>query len=669
MSPEQEQILQLESLLDHALLFKSDLLPAEWYEGKISMPFNAAIPGRVSYNNGPYWREIVNRFSPLDPAIDITIMGPAQMGKTFMVLNPIVMYTIAQNPCNIMLLTGHSELTGDTVVELDKIIDELGIRHLIKPAIQKARNNRTGDTATKKEFGSFTFRAGSVTNHNLLRFYNVMVMLVDDLDAAKQHEKSTGNTIELVKGRTKAYGDRAKRGWISTPQVKGSSLIESQLELSDKRDFNVPCPKCKEPIVLDWKVKIDEKEMAGLVWKLDNSGRVDPKSVHYVCPLCAAGFTERHKRWFLNEGIWKPTQVAKEPDHYGYKINGLYAFPGMTSWTTLISRYINCHPEGQPRIEDKYQTFINIDIGDVYDPPKDEIRASDIMKNALDYQLGVIPASMSKRDGNGEIIQCTFSCDVNGNKEDGRLDWSIIAWAESGATYLVNKGSIGSFVPYESPKAKQKRQSEKEVLTYELNRPNSIWKQVDAILGTPIPTDMGKKMNIFMAAIDVGYLDDLVYNYIDNSNFIIIGVKGEKESALLKVGVDVPVFKVGRSRPNLFLVQVNMVKNDLSGIMRLKWKKEDKIQPFGFMNFPQGLDFNTFYSHFESEHKVEEYKNGSIVGFKWEKKTPTSQNHFFDVTVYQYAMRDILMWQLFKRELKMDKYSWVDYVNLVLGQR
>lgn len=655
---------ELAEIYEHARILKFTQGPADWFDRKISMPFNASIPGAVTYDNTPLWREIVNRFGPEDPATDITIMGPAQMGKTFMVLFPIIAYTISQNPCNIMLLTGHSELTGDTVVELDKVIDQLGLRYLIKPNTQKLKNNKTGDTATKKEFSGFTFRAGSVTNHNLLRFYNAMIILVDDVDAAKKFEVGTGSTVELVKGRTKSYEGREKRGWISTPQIAGSSIIGSQFELSDQRYYYIPCPSCKDFIRLEYKV-VDEHQHYGLTYKTDDFDRIIPTSVHYICPKCANGFTEKNKKQFLLDGHWKPSCVSKEPNHFGYAPNGLYASPGMTSWTTLLSKHKLCHPDGLPRIEDKFQTFINIDIGELYHPPKKEIKKGALANNERNYERGVVPDVISKMDGNGDIVMLSWTADINGTLNDARLDWEIRGWAESGAVYSINHGSIGSFVPHENKEAREKRHAAKEVWTYERKRPNSVWPKVDEILGATYPCMSGRKMKIYISGIDTGYLEDNVYNYIDNSNFNIVGLKGEKESALLRVGLDVPTFKVGKSRTNLFLVQVNLVKNDVAELLSLKWNRGDEAQPFGYMNFPQGYSQKHFYSHFEAEERVDDVKNGTVVGFKWQKKSPTAQNHQFDCCIYQYALRDILLWQIFKKQGKVDKYSWVDFVNLI----
>lgn len=671
----EQQLLSSQDAERYAGIYKQTIvvkerkLPTDWYESKkILMPASAALPGYVTYKNTPYWREPLNCISPDHPARDITIMGPAQDGKTFMVLEPMIGYTIECNPGNILHLTGNSDLSPDASLRVDQMIDNCQLRRLINPAVQKLRNNRTGDTAIRKEFSTFTYRVNSITKKNALRQNDIMVLILDDADAAKKVYSGVGNIWDTARGRTKAFEWKCKRVCTSSPEERFSSLIVEVFERSDKRLYFIPCPCCHEFITLLPTFKVDEKETAGLIWKLDNFGRVDPKSVGYICQKCAGFFDEENKLDWMNDGRWEPQCVPQEIDHYGYKKSGLLAPPGMTSWTSLANGWVKCNPENAPRIEAQWQTYVNIQLGEPYDQPKEEISATELMANEREYPLGTVPEELSKKDGNGEIVVLTLTADVNGKVDDARIDWSVIAWAKSGATYLVDKGSFGSFVPYENAEARRKRHERNEVWSYELKAKNSVWPEFDKKMAQIFLSESGRKFKVFMSGIDTGYLEEQVYNYIDHSNFNIVGLKGEKESALVKIGVDVPIFKPGKSRPNLFLVQVNLVKNDLAGIMRLKWKKDsDEMQPFGYMNFPKGCGYKEFYQHFESEHKVEDIKNGTIVGYKWEKKTPTSQNHFFDVTVYQYTLRDILLWRIFKKDLKVDKYSWVDFVALVIG--
>ena len=159
---------QFSELLDGTRSHISSLSPAEWYEKNMVMPKGSAFPGQFSYDLTPYWKEVLDCSSPYHPAKEVTIMKGAQLGGTVAVLNAIIGYHISENPANIMLLTGHTDLSKDAMVKIDFMIDNCGIRGLIRPSVLRAKNSRSGDTDKSKEFSGGHLKAGSVTNHNLL---------------------------------------------------------------------------------------------------------------------------------------------------------------------------------------------------------------------------------------------------------------------------------------------------------------------------------------------------------------------------------------------------------------------------------------------------------------------------------------------------------------------
>jgi phage terminase large subunit GpA-like protein len=673
------QLLALEEILDGTLVTKTNVKPSDWYEKNMRTPTGNALP-KISYANTPYWKDVVDCFDPDHPARDISIMGPAQMGKSVMVLNPAVGYTIAENPGNILFLTGHTDLTKDAVIRIDSMIEACGLSRFIKSNNVKAKNNRSGDTYLRKEFRGRTFIAGSITNHNLMRQNDVMIAIADDLDAGKKSKGDTGSTIDLIKGRTKAYEHKCKRAWVSSPQIQGQSLIEIQIEKSDKRFWNVQCPCCHKPIVLDFMIQVDDKNTAGIVYKLDNFGRVDPKTVGYVCQLCAGFFTDQNKTELLNSGLWVPTCTPKEHYHYGFCINGLYAAPGMTSWFTLASKYVLTNPEGESRRESEYQTFLNIDMGQLYTLPKEELKATQLLRNIRAYDAGTVPENLSIKDGNGEIVMLTCAIDLNGvynkagRQDDVRLDYEVVAWSASGATYSILHGSIGTFIFRESESQKK---IPREKWTYDRNKENNVWREVDRLLATEFVSDSGKIFKIVITAMDTGYCENQAFEYIDTSNFWIVGVKGNPENKYKPMDRETKNFKIGQSRSNLYILDGHNIKDDLAACMRLRWDSNNgESQPFtsscagGFMNYPQHkslYQYVNFFCHYEAEARVEDYNDkGEIVGFVWKKKDNLVQNHFWDCRYYNIGAKEIFL-HLFFAELKVKNYTWRDYVKLVLG--
>lgn len=655
----------LSDVLESARLHISTLKPSEWYERTMVMPLGSAFPGPFSFDLTPYWREPLDCAAKDHPAKEISIMKGAQLGGTAAVLNPVVGYTISQRPGNTMFLVGHTDLIEGAVVKIDHMIDNCGMRSLIRPSVVKAKNSRTGDTMKLKEFAGGDLKIGTVTNHNLLRQHDVMVMIVDDFDAAPSSSTQAGSTRELVQKRTAAFQHKKKIYWVSSPQVSGASNIESVFLKGDKRYYNVPCPICTKPIVLKWNIEKGNGESAGIVWKTDSAGRVDRRSVGYVCQECGNFFNETHKYEMNLAGVWVPTAVPIEQDHYSYQISGLYAPPGMDDWGSYVVKYTAANPIGGQRDEKKHQVFMNVDMGETYKQLAKELSGTRLQMNTRPYLPGIVPEKLSIKDGNGKIVLLTIGCDMNGMEDDARLDYEVVAWSETGSTYSVNHGSIGTFIPRENQMIKK---IDRYRWTYNMNRERSVWRELDKIIEAEYKTEEGRPIKILIGGLDCGYLDKYAYPYLDTTNHLLVGLKGKDIDKMTQFGKDVPSFKPAKERKNLFLAEVNMVKDDLADLMELKWQdRNEESQPAGFMNFPmpqgEAYQLENFYNHFEAEHKVETFKNG-VTAFRWQKKTSTSQNHSFDTRIYNMVCRDILI-DMVAKETKQKYFSWRDYVAMV----
>ena len=67
-----------------------------------------------------------------------------------------------------------------------------------------------------------------------------------------------------------------------------------------------------------------------------------------------------------------------------------------------------------------------------------------------------IPEKLSVKDGNGQVVLITLASDLNGKMDDARLDYEVVAWTESGANYSIDHGSIGTFIPNQTQRQKDK---------------------------------------------------------------------------------------------------------------------------------------------------------------------------------------------------------------------
>jgi phage terminase large subunit GpA-like protein len=652
-------------VLDSTRRHLSNLKPSDWYEANMVMPLGSAFPGPFSFDLTPFWKEPLDCVSKDHPAKEISIMKSAQSGGTAAVLLPIVGYTISQHPGNMMYLVGHTELSESAFVKIDHMIQNCGLRDLIGPSVVKKKNSRSGDTNNMKEYPGGILNGGSVTNHNLLRQYDVMVMIVDDFDAAPMFSKAAGSTRELVQQRTAAFMHKKKIIYVSSPQLLGSSNIGSVFRLGDQRYWNVPCPCCGSYIVLKWEIEINNKEKAGITWKTDQNGHLDVKSVGYVCQNCSNFFSDSKKYEMNKAGMWVPTAIAKENNHWSYQLSGLYSPPGFDDWATLAQKYINANPEGGKRNERKMQTFYNVNLGLEYEKKGASPEATGLLRNIRKYPIGTVPEWMSiDKDGNGKIIMLTCACDLNGTENDARVDYEVMGWSESGSSYSIKHGHIGTFVFREG---EQKVKADREHWTYEHNVPRSVWPEIEKVIGDIYVTDTGRKMKILITGVDTGHFTKKAYDFIDKTKFHVVGVRGDKENQYRKFGIDMPVFKPGRERPNLFMLDVNNIKDIIYTGIDLTWNETSgDPQPPGFMNFPTSANglysYQNFFKHYEAEHRIVETKDGDNIGSRWVKKSTNDQNHFWDVYVYNYALKEIWAYLVLKEAKPPLKGNWAEFV-------
>lgn len=664
-----DQVLDLIDAADYRL---SNLLPSEWAESNRMMTTDVSpFPGKFSFKRTPYLREVLDTISPNHPAHTVAVMKGAQIGFSTGVIENGIGYIIAENPGNVLFLTGHSDLAEEAMSgKIDQMIDSCGLRPMIRPNVLRKRNQRTGDTSKSKEFPGGSLVAGSAGNHKLLRQRSVRFGFIDDFDAAKKSTKESGATTEMIEQRFAAYADKKKLYYISTPEVKQTSNIEPLFERGDQRRFHVPCPCCGDFISLHWSIIVDEIT-GGISYDLDENGELVDGSVGYVCQSCGDKFNDQHKHEMLLNGVWKPTAKPVDVGFYSYHLSSLYAPPGMYDWEHYVRQYLKANPINEPVREREMQTFVNLVLGETYEPKGKAPKATMLMNNIRDYQVSELPENLSMRDGNGRIVLLTLASDLNGKVDDARLDWELVAWSESGANYSVDQGSIGTFVPHQTQA--QKDADDRVKWTYQHNMENSIWDSFQEIIEKIYLTDTGRRMQVFITGIDTGntYMG-APYYFIENNNKFVVGLKGKDADKYRRFGMDTPSFRPAKERGDLYLLEVNQLKDELSEFMSLKWDGKSD-QPNEFMNFPtpskHKYQYKSFFSQYEGEHRViEKNKDGDGVSSRWVKKQSNSQNHFWDCRVYNMALRDIIV-DMVCKELKIKNGVWKDYVDAVTGER
>ena len=637
----------------------SNIKPSEWAEkNRVMSADTSPIPGKFSYDWTPYCREIVDCLAVDHPARIVTVMKGAQIGYSTGVIETGIGWIISQSPANILLAAKDEALVKKMInSKIDPMIHSSNIHHLIRPNVIRKKKQRTGDTDLSKEFSGGSLMAVSIQNPSRMRQFSALYGFLDDFEAAK-NDKDAGSASSLFETRFAAGYNRMKLFYISTPEVKQTSQIEPLYLNGDQRRYNVPCPCCGEFITLDWTLIVDG-EKAGITYKLDHRNRLVDGSVGYTCQSCAGFFTDKHKFEMNINGVWQPTAEAVEPNNYSYQISALYSPSGMTPWEQYVRDYLKCCPPDGEINHASYKTFVNTCLGLTWEEKGKEIDAKGIALNTRDYQVLEVPCEQSRKDGNGEIMLITCAADMNGLVDDARLDYEVVAWSSNGTSYSIDCGSIGTFVPREKG-----REVEREKLSYDTNSGFSVWDRFNEVLGREYRTDDGRELNINISGLDTGHYTVHAYAFLNSCPYVCVGLKGWADKAR-REDVDKSLYRMSRERENLFILDVNKLKDHVSEYMELKWHGDGTDQPAGFMNFPEPSEgkytFTNYFKHYEAEKRVVDRTKGVV----WVKQNSAVQNHFWDCRIYNYAIREIMAYLVFK-EAKIPNPSFERYVDLVL---
>ncbi|WP_284186387.1 phage terminase large subunit family protein [Zoogloea oryzae] len=249
------------------------------------------------------------------------------------------------------------------------------------------------------------------------------VVCVEEPDDCNENVREQGDTITLLKERTKTF-PRRKVIFGGTPTIEGVSRIWASYLAGDQRKFWVPCPHCGEEQVLAWEqVRWVERDVP----PHEIFGRIDLASARYHCPHCDALWTDAEKNRAVRRGVWRAS--AQFQGMASFYINELYSpFPGSVMSELLKKRLIAEHALALGD-DTKMRSFRNNTEGLPYAYKSDLPDGDDLKLRAEDYAEFTVPA--------GGLLM-TAGVDV----QHDRLAIIIRAWGRGEESWLVYWGEI-----------------------------------------------------------------------------------------------------------------------------------------------------------------------------------------------------------------------------------
>ena len=391
--------------------------------------------------------------SPSSSVERAVFMKGAQLGGTECGNNWIG-YIIQCTPAPVLLV--------EPTLEMARRLSRQRIQAMVDstPALQKLvkppRERDSGNTLLSKEFlGGILIMAGANSAVGL-RSMPTRFLFLDEVDAFPLDVEEEGSPLELAIKRTSTFA-RKKILMVSTPTIKGASVIESEYEQSDKRKYHVPCPHCNHFQPLVW---------SNIKWDKD-----DPSTVTYLCSECGVLIEEYLKPQMLEQGKW----VAENPESEvaGFHLNSLYSPLGWQSWSEIVRDFLKAQKDSN-----LLKTFVNTVLAETWEEEAEQLDPVYLTERRETYKAAI---------PDGVLV---LTCGVDTQKD--RLEATVIGWGEGYESWVIEHRIL-----YGDPGQEM------------------IWDELDLFLQTTYEDLHGNVFNIITAGIDSGgHFTQSVYNFV-----------------------------------------------------------------------------------------------------------------------------------------------------------
>ncbi len=513
--------------------------------------------------------------APHEPGVKRTIvMSSAQVGKTEIVNNTLG-YHIDHDPCPTLVVQPTIDMAETW--SKDRLAPMIRDTPAVRDKVKGVKSRDSGNTILHKTFPGGHVTAAGANAPASLASRPVRLVLCDEIDRYPASAGTEGDPVKLAEKRANTFWNR-KVILVSTPTVKGSSRIESEWELSDKRRFHVPCPHCGNEHVLAWGNVRFEKE--------------NPAGARMICPACEGEFTNAQKNAAVRRGRWIATAPFK--GIAGFHLNELYS-----PWKTIaevVEDFLEA--KGDPL---KLQVWVNTSLGETWEGGTEVVTEHELMERVENYAAEV-PA---------RGLYLTGGADV----QPDRIEIEVVAWGSGEESWSIDYHVIHGDV--DIPEGQK----------------NSPWNDFTDYVRKRWKHESGVDLAVSYTFIDSGGTDGAtqsVYNYVKkHRGDRIFAIKGRGGDGLPIVGPPNRKRSGKAKRP----VDLYIIGTDTAKSVVLRRLKQTDPGP-GYCHFPAGRDVEWF-RQLTAERAVVKF----VKGFRRTtfEKPKDRRNEAFDCRVYAFG--------------------------------
>ena len=390
-----------------------NLTVSEWADKKrrLSSESSAEVgPWRTSRT--PYLKEPMDAFT--DPKVrHIVIVSASQVGKSE-AINNMLGYIIDQDPSSILFI--HPNIVDAKDYSKLRIAPMIRDCKALREKVSDPKSRDSANTIMQKSYpGGILTLCGSTEAHALAS-KPIRYIFGDERDRWASSAGTEGDPWKLASARQITFYN-AKSVEVSTPTVKGSSVIADAYMLGTQERWKTRCPHCGEynEIVFEsiryTKIEIGEGEKK----------KCQATDIYYICPSCGGISTEAEMK--KQPARWE----ADNPDAYGTNSTRSFWLSAWispwASWASTINEFLEAI--GNPL---KMQVVYNTRFGLLWENRGDIEDEDSIMARREEYSAEL---------PNG-VLLLTLGVDT----QDDRFEYEVVGHGHFGETWSIMRGVI-----------------------------------------------------------------------------------------------------------------------------------------------------------------------------------------------------------------------------------
>jgi phage terminase large subunit GpA-like protein len=276
----------------------------------------------------PWWREILDAFSPMHPAKKVVVMGSSQAGKTT-ALDVVAHYYTDYDPSPVgIYFPSENESERYSIVRGTPWLEENQVK------IIEGGGQVSGSTILRKKHSGGVLEFLSANKSSDLRGRSYRIVLLDEVDIFEENLNGEGDPIFLAENRVEAAAF-PKIGIFSTPTIEGKSIVHREFLNGTQKVWKIPCKHCNHFQPVDW-------------------NQVDIEKKVFSCVECGAEHSDKDLKNSIKLGKWEAQNPGASYESFCF--NALMS--SLTSMSALIKQF----EEARGNIE-KLKSFRNTRLG------------------------------------------------------------------------------------------------------------------------------------------------------------------------------------------------------------------------------------------------------------------------------------------------------------------